>query len=112
MVVEIMKRIISEKKTNLPSIRIQDWRTFKSESGNDLLTNIPTNNITELNDLINTGAKLVCEKIGVLLKTTDKISKPVLEIRLETLIGKLRQVEILKNVQLEETNQKALVKER
>ena len=55
---------MSEKKTTLPSLRNQDWRTVKSETEkvNDLLTNIPTNDITELNDLIYTGAKLVCEK--------------------------------------------------
>ena len=51
--VEIMKRIMSEKKTTVPSLRNQDWRLVKSgtEKVNDLLTNIPTNNITELNDL-------------------------------------------------------------
>ena len=47
MNVEILKRIISEKKTTLPSRRNQDWGTVKSETGrvNDQLTNIPTNNI-------------------------------------------------------------------
>ena len=69
---------MSEKKSTLPSIRSQDWKTVKSETGkvNDLLTNIPTNDITELNDFIHAGAKLVREKIGVPLKTTDRKSKP------------------------------------
>ena len=58
---------------------------------NVLLTNISTNNITELNDLIYTGAKFVCTKIGVPLKTTDRKSKPGWEIRLESQIRKLRQ---------------------
>ena len=36
--VEIMKRIMSEKKTTLPSLRNQDWRTVKSiaDKVNDL----------------------------------------------------------------------------
>ena len=64
---EIIKRIMSEKKTSLPSVRNQDWRTIKSETEkiNDLLTNIPANNIMKLNDLIYAGAKIVSEKIRV-----------------------------------------------
>ena len=49
-----------------------------------------TKRITELNELIDTGAKLICEKIGVPLKNTEK-SKPGWEIRLETQIRNLRQ---------------------
>ena len=47
--VEIMKRIMSEKKTTLASLMNQDWRRVKSETEkvNVLLTNIPTNNIAE-----------------------------------------------------------------
>ena len=43
-----------EKKITLPSLRNQDWRTVKTEieKVNDLLTNIPTNDTTNLNDLI------------------------------------------------------------
>ena len=64
-----MKRIIGFSQN-------QDWGTIKSETQkvNDLLTNIPTNIITELNDLIYAGVKLVCEKIGVPLKTIDRKS--------------------------------------
>ena len=53
---------MSEKKTTKPFLRNQDWRIVKSETEkvNYLLTNIPTNDITELNDLICAGAKLVC----------------------------------------------------
>ena len=97
--VEIMKKIIPEKKTTLPSLRNQDERTVKFETVkvNDLLTNIPENNITELNDLIYAGAKLVCEKIGVPLKTTDGKFKPGWELRLELQIRKLwQQARILK----------------
>ena len=58
----------------MPSLGNRDWRIVKSETEkvNDFLTNIPTNDITELNDLIYAGAKLVCEKIEVPLKTTDR----------------------------------------
>ena len=58
---------MSEKKTTLPSLRNQYCKTVKSETDkvNDLLTNIPTNDITEINDLIYAGAKSVCEKKSV-----------------------------------------------
>ena len=41
---------MSEKETTLPSLRNRDWRTVKSETEkvNNLLTNILTNDITEL----------------------------------------------------------------
>ena len=68
-------------------------RTVKSENEevNDVLTNIRTNDITELNDLIYAEAKLVCEKIGIFLKTTDRKLKPGWELRLESQIKRLRQ---------------------
>ena len=59
--VEIMKRVMSEKKTTLSSLRNQDWRTVKSKTKkvNDLLRNILTNNIAEQNNLIYAGAKIL-----------------------------------------------------
>ena len=39
--------------------------------------------------MIYTGAKLVCEKIGIPLKSTKKKSKQEWEIRLETQIQKI-----------------------
>ena len=72
------------KKTTLPSLRNIEWRTVKTETENKLNTYISTKNITELNELIYVGAKLVCEKIGVPLKSTNKKSKPRWEIQLET----------------------------
>ena len=99
---------------------------------NDLLINITTNNITELNDLIYAGAKLVCGKIGVSSKKTKKESKIRGEIRVETQVRKQRQqAKILKqaknlrlcsdkqrkarrleqNIELEEINLKVLAKE-
>ena len=54
---------------------------------NQVLLYISTNNITEVNELIFEGAKLVCKKIGILSKS--KKSKPGWEIRLETQIKKI-----------------------
>ena len=45
---------------------------------NQLLPYIPTNNITELNEVIYAGEKLVCEKTGIPAKSTKKKSKPVM----------------------------------
>ena len=86
----IIRRIMSENKTTLPSLRNQDWRTVKSKTANvnDLLTNIPTNDITELKFLIYARAKVVCDKIEVPLKTTNRKSKPGWELRFESLIKK------------------------
>ena len=48
-----MTIIMSEKNITWPSRRNLDWSKVKSETEkvNVLLTNIPTNNITELNDI-------------------------------------------------------------
>ena len=56
----------------------------ETEKTNQVLTYISTNNITELNELIYAGVKLVCEKIGIPSKNKKKKSKPGWEIRLET----------------------------
>ena len=58
---------------------------------NHKLPYIPTNYITDLNELIYAGAKLVFEKIGIPSKSTKKQLKPGWEIRLETQITKLRK---------------------
>ena len=96
-----------------------------------MLPYISTNNISELNDLIYAGAKLVCEKIGVPSKSRKKHSKPGWEVQLETQIKNLwKQAKMVKQkdpricgkrmekttrekitVQLEEINQKVLAKE-
>ena len=84
---------MNEQKTTLPSPRNIEWRTIKIETEkiNQILTYIQTKNITELNELIYAGAKLVCENIGLPLKSTNKKSKPGWEIRLEMQIKKLRK---------------------
>ena len=55
-----------------------------------LLTNIPTVNITELNEVIYASVKLVCYKIGVLFRKLNRNTKTEWEIRLEKQINKLQ----------------------
>ena len=57
---------------------------------------ITTKSITELNELIYTGAKLVWDKIGVSLMNTNRNIKPGWDIRLETSIRNLRLVKMLR----------------
>ena len=75
---ENLKRIMNGEKTTVPSLRNIEWRTVKTETNkiNQVLPYKATNNITELNELIYAGAKLVCEKIGIPTKSTKKKSKP------------------------------------
>ena len=67
---ENVKTIMNNEKTILPSLRNIEWQTLKIETNklNQVLPYIPTNNITELNELIYAGAKLLCETIGIPLK--------------------------------------------
>ena len=122
------------EKTTLPSLRNIEWRIVEAETKkvNQVLTCISTNNITELNELIYAGAKLVFEKIGISSKITKEKSKPGWEFRLETQIKILRkQLKLTKQkknaeinrirkekttqekltIQLEEIYQKVLSKE-
>ena len=74
---------------------------------NQVLTYIPTNNITNLNELIYAGAKLVCENIGIPSKNTKVKSKPGWEFRLETQIENLRkQLKVVKQKKKAEINRK------
>ena len=77
---------MNSEKTTLPSLRNIEWRTVKTETNkiNQELPYISTNNITELNEQIYAGAKLICEKIGIPSKSAKKASKRGWEIRLET----------------------------
>ena len=127
-----LKKILNREKTTLPSLRNTEWRIVKAETNkeNQVLTYIPTNKITDLNELIYAGAKLVCENIGITSKNTKAKSKPGWEFRLETQIENLRkQLKVVKQkkkaeinrkekttqerltVQLEEVHQKELAKE-
>ena len=98
-----------------------------------VLTYITTNDITELNELIYAGARLVSEKIGIPSKSTKEKSKLGWEFRQETQIKKnlrkqanmikqKKNAELIRNkkekttgekltIQLEEINQKVLAKE-
>ena len=104
---------MSSEKAILPSLRNIEWKTLKIEKNkiNHILPYIPTNNITELNELIIADAKLVCEKIGIPSKSTKKQSKPGWEIRLEMQIKNYENKPEKITVQLEEINQKVLAKE-
>ena len=83
--VENVKRIMNSEKTKLPSLRNIEWKTLKTENNkiNQILPYISTNNITDLNELIYAGTKLMCEKIGIPSISTKK---PEWEIRQETQI--------------------------
>ena len=99
---------------------------------NQVLTYISTNNITKLNELIYAGAKLVCEKIGIPLKSTKEKSKTRMGISTRNSDKKLRkQAKMIKQkkdagrirnrkakttqgkltIQPEKINQKVLAKE-
>ena len=127
------KKIVSEEKTWLPSLRKQNCKTVKTETKkiSELLKHISKNNITKLNELIYAGAKLICEKIGLPFKNTNRNSKPGWEIRLEMQIRNQRQqakmtegdtgrcwyekkkkaTQIKQTIQLMEINQKVKLKE-
>ena len=74
---ENVKRIMSSEKTILQSLRNIEWKTLKIETNKiiHILPYIPTNNITELNELIYAGAKLVCEKIEIPQKSHEETVK-------------------------------------
>ena len=90
---ENVKRIMNSEKTILTSLRNIEWKTLKIETNkiNHILPNIPTNNTTELNELIYAGAKLVFENIVIPSKSTKKQQKPGWEIKQESQIKKLRK---------------------
>ena len=85
--------IIKSAKNPLQSLRNIEWRTLKTETNriNQMLPYISTNDISELNDLIYAGVKLVSEKIGVPSKSTKKQYKAGWEVRLETQIKNLQK---------------------
>ena len=129
-----IKKIMNSEIITLPSLRNIEWRIVRTETNkvNQVLTYISTNNITELNELIYAGAKLVCEKIRIPSKSMKEKSKPGWEFRLETQIKNLRkQAKMIKQkkdagtitnrkekitqekptIQLEKINQKVMAKE-
>ena len=105
------QRIMNCEKTTLPSLRNIEWRTLKIETEkiNQILPYIPTNNITELNELIYAGAKLVCEKIGIPSKSTKKMIKQKKDA--EICGNRKEKATREKVIELEKINQKVLVNE-
>ena len=81
---------MSSEKTILLSLRNIEWKIIKIETNkiNHILPYIPTNNITELNELIYAVAKLVCENSGIPSKSTKKQQTSGWEIRRESQIKK------------------------
>ena len=65
---------MNREKTTLPSLGNTEWRTVKRDTNkiNQVLPYISMNNIIELNEPINAGAKLVCEKIEISSKSMKK----------------------------------------
>ena len=55
--VQLRKKTMTERKTTLLSFRKHVWKKIKAEK--KWFTNIPTDNIHELNELIYAGSKLV-----------------------------------------------------
>ena len=70
-----------KKKITLSFLRKQDWKKVKAEikKVNKLLPNILTDNITELNELIDAGMKLVCDKISVPQRNPNRNTKSWME---------------------------------
>ena len=68
---------MSAKETTLLSLGNQEWRTvkFETEKVNDFLRNIPTNDITNLNDLICAGKFGKQKKKSLLTKILFKFYK-------------------------------------
>ena len=81
----------------------------KTEPKNKLWKHIPADNITELNDLIYVGAKLVTDKIVIPLRNPNRNNKkkPWWEISLEVLIKKLRQEKVRSLIKHKGTQRKA-----
>ena len=71
---ENVKRIMNSEKTILRFLRNIERKIINIETNkiNPVLPYIPTNNITELNELIYAGAKLVREKIGIPFKKHEE----------------------------------------
>ena len=73
--VEVIKKIRSKRRLHYHRSRTKTGKSQGRNWKDKLLTNIPKE-ITELNELIYAGAKLVSDKIGVPLRNTNGSSKP------------------------------------
>ena len=66
-----------DDKKNVELIKNQVWNAenLKTEKINKLLINIPVDNITEQNEVINVGKMLISRKIGIFLKNPKRKTK-------------------------------------
>ena len=66
---------MDNKKTTIPSLRNVEWRIVKTETNKikQVVPYISTNSITELNEVIYAGNKLVWKKIGIPSQSSKKI---------------------------------------
>ena len=76
----------------------QEKVKLETEKVNKVLQHISTDNITKLNELIYAGAKLISNKIGILLRNPNRNTKPGLEMRLEGQMKKLKQAKLQRMV--------------
>ena len=96
--VEIIKRIMSEKKTTLPSLMNQDWKAVKVETKKKIINSYlnehhgikRTNLCRRETDLCQNRRYPKEHEISVPLKNTIRYSKPEWEISLEAQIRNLR----------------------
>ena len=121
MNVEDIKRIMSKKTTTLPSLRNQDKKILKTETEKKTNYEHTSQRTTSRN---NAELKLVRDKIGVLLKNTNRNSKSGWEIWMETQAKMIRQgknagiswdekrkaTQVKQTIQQEEINHKVLAK--
>ena len=76
--VELIRKITNEAEDLITILRNQDWKKDKidTEKIKRLLKYLPTNNITELNELIYAGVKLDSAKIRIPPRESDQDYKP------------------------------------
>ena len=80
-----------ELKTTLLSLRNQDWKKVKLWIEEIKVLQHISTDVTQLNELINAKAKLICNKIGIPQRNKNKNSKSGLEMDLEGEIKKQQQ---------------------
>ena len=78
---KMIKKIMTEKKKVLLLLMNQDWKKkvkLKMEKVNKLLKHILTDNVTELNYLFYAKAKVVTNKLDILIRNPKKDREGVL----------------------------------
>ena len=90
--------MITEEKSHGYSYETKTVKKMKlrTEKVNKLLKNIASNNITELNDLIYIGAKLVSDKIVIPPRNPKRNTKADCEIRREQMKKPREDLKVIK----------------